>query len=136
MTLSQGSAPENRAWLRPLVLAGLLLAIAAARILQLQDFYFTQDESWSVWQGFGTWSDVIRWTPYDWPPLYYLTLDFWVEVVGLQPLALRLLSVYCFLIGAGCFYQILKKHGGSSAAFFLYTIYTSIAGAWLFPDAD
>ena len=134
MTLSQGSAPDNRAWLRPLVLAGLLLAIAAARILQLQDFYFTRDESWAVWQGFGTWSDVIRWTSFDWPPLYFLILDFWVEVVGLQPLALRLLSVYCFLIGAGCFYQILKKHGGSSAAFFgvliyggiSYTIYTSI----------
>ena len=135
MTVSQGSAPNNRTWLRPLTLAGLLLAIAAVRILLLQDIYFTQDEGWSAWQVFGSWSDVIRWTPFDWPPLYYLTLDFWVEVVGLQPLALRLLSVYYFLIGAVCFYLILKKNGGLSAAFIgtliyggmSYTIFISIA---------
>ena len=135
MAESQGRAPENRAWLWPLALAGLLLAIAAARILLLQDVYFTQDESWSVWQGFGSWSNVIRWTPFDWPPLYYLTLDFWVEVVGLQPLALRLLSVFSFLIGAACFYLILKRHGGAAAAFMglliyggmSYTVYIGIA---------
>ena len=134
MVISQGSAPNSRAWLRSLALALLLLAIAAARVLRLEDVNLHNDEIWSVWQGFGTWSDVIRWTPYDWPPLYFLMLDFWVELVGLQPLVLRMLSVLFFLIGASCFYHILHKHVGSCAAVIgtliyggmTYTIYLSI----------
>ena len=134
MTISQSSAPDNHAWLRAITLAGLLLAIAAARVLRLEDVNLHNDEIWSVWQGFGSWSDVIRWTPYDWPPLYFLMLDLWVELVGLQPLVLRMLSVLCFLIGASCFYHILHKHVDSYAALIgtliyggmTYTIYLSI----------
>ena len=112
-------------------LGALLCRSRRARILLLQDVYFTQDESWSVWQGFGSWSNVIRWTPFDWPPLYYLTLDFWVEVVGLQPLALRLLSVFSFLIGAACFYLILKRHGGAAAAFMGLLIYGGMSYTYI-----
>ena len=127
MTESQGRAPENRAWLWPLALAGLLLAIAAARILQLQKVTPHFDEMWTLYQITGTWIEVIRWTPYDWPPLYYLALNAWMELVGAEPMALRMLSVFCFLIGASCFYRILNERAGTSAALIGTLIYGRMA---------
>ena len=127
MTLSQGSAPENRAWLRPLVLALLLLAIAAARILRFNGMILHADEIWSIWQGFGSLSDVIRWTPYDWPPLYFILLDIWVELVGIQLVILRVLSVFFFLIGASFFFRVVRKDTNQAAAWIATLVYGGMA---------
>ena len=117
-----------------LLLALLLLTIAAARILRLEDVQPHPDEIWSIWQGLGSITDIIRWSPYDWPPLYFIGLSFWVELVGSEPIALRMLSVLSFMIGVASFYQILKKHvsiHASAIALILfggmaYTVYLSI----------
>ena len=34
----------------------------------------SHDEFWSIWQGYGEIADVLRWTPFDWPPLYFFRL--------------------------------------------------------------
>ena len=109
---------EPNPWMRwrPLALAGLLLIIAATRILRFDLIFLGYDEFWSVYQGYGNWLELLRWNPYDWPPLYYLVLDGWVALVGIQPLVLRFLSVLFFLLGSAFFYQVMRQHGGHRAA--------------------
>ena len=85
------------------------------------------DELWSIWQGFGSLGDVIRWTPHDWPPLYFIILDLWVAIVGHEPMALRYLSVLCFLIGSTFLYRVLKLEANPSAAVFAVLIFGGIA---------
>ena len=94
-----------------LLLALLLLVIVASRAFRLDvDVLDVQtDEAWSVWQTFGTAQDIIRWTPYDWTPLYYLTLGGWRAVVGLHPVTLRWLSVLAFAIGSAAFYRMSRR---------------------------
>ena len=105
----------------------IVLIVAAARILRLNDYHLHTDELWSIWQGFGSFTDTLRWTPYDWPPLYYLVLDAWVELAGLQPVALRMASVFSFLIGAACFYQVLRKHISELSAVIGILVFGGIA---------
>ena len=94
-----------------LLLALLLLLIVASRAFRLDvDVLDVQtDEAWSVWQTFGTAQDIIRWTPYDWPPLYYLTLGGWRAAVGLHPVTLRWLSVLSFALGSAAFYRSARR---------------------------
>ena len=110
------STLENRAWLRPVVLSLLLLAIAATRVLRFDAIFLGHDEFWSIWQSYGKISEVLRWTPFDWPPLYYLVLDGWVGLVGIQSFALRYLSALMFLVGAAYLYQVLRRNAGETAA--------------------
>ncbi|MDL1885970.1 hypothetical protein FBR01_20330, partial [Anaerolineae bacterium CFX8] len=67
----------NRPRALAILLAALLLLIAASRIPRLHEPQMNQDEIWSVWQTLGSPAQIIRWTPYDWPPLYYLALGTW-----------------------------------------------------------
>ena len=127
MPKSQCSAPENRTWLRPLALAGLLLAIVAARVLRFGAIFLRHDEFWSIWQGYGKFFDVLRWTPFDWPPLYYLVLDGWVGLVGIHAFSLRYLSVLMFLVGVASLYQILRRNAGHVAAWIGSLYYGGIA---------
>ena len=121
---SQGSAPDNHAWLRPLALALLLLVIAAARILRFDSIFLGKDEIWSIWQGSGSLAELLRWNPYDWPPLYYIVLKIWVELLGFHPLALRAVSTLTFLLGMVFFYRVVSRGAGEMAA----TISTLIYG--------
>ena len=100
----------------PSSLAVLLLTIAAARILRFDSIFLGHDEFWSIWQGYGEIVDVVRWTPFDWPPLYYVMLDLWISLVGIQSLALRYLSVLMFLVGAAFLYRVIRFHGGETSA--------------------
>ncbi|MCY4107180.1 MAG: glycosyltransferase family 39 protein [Chloroflexi bacterium] len=101
----------------PALLATLLLAVAAARILFIADVHLHGDELWSIWQGMGGFVDTIRWTPYDWPPLYFILLDVWSEIVGLEALGLRYLSVLFYMIGSAFLYLAIKKEANRNAAF-------------------
>lgn len=91
------------------VLIVVLLIIAASRFLRLNDTPMHPDEIWSVWQTLGTPDQVLRWTPYDWPPGYFLTLMTWRHFTGIHPVALRLLSALAFLIGAAALYRAARR---------------------------
>ena len=116
MFLSQRLVNRTSALWRSLALSALFLAIIAARLLYIAEVNLHGDELWSIWQGFGSISDLIRWNPYDWPPLYFILLDFWVEIVGLHPLALRYLSVLFFLIGSAFLYRVIREEADENAA--------------------
>jgi hypothetical protein len=92
-----------------LLVACLLLLIAASRILRLDGLTMNPDEVWSVWQTFGTPAQIVAWTPYDWPPGYYLTLGAWRALDGQSPLILRYLSVLAFMIGAAGLYRVVRR---------------------------
>jgi hypothetical protein len=110
---------------RLFVLTVLLLLIASSRAFRL-DVDVTEmrvDEVWSAWQTFGTGQDVVRWTPYDWPPGYYLSLAAWREMVGVHPVVLRWLSVLTFMVGASAVYCVgrrLKDDGAGVLSMLAY----------------
>ncbi len=95
----------------PLLTLALLL-VAGSRLLRLDDLVMNLDEVWSIWQTFGSVDDILRWTPQDWPPLYYLILGAWSQVAGIQPLALRSLSALAFLPGAALTFRLAQRWRG------------------------
>lgn len=97
----------NSLWL----IVALLLVIVASRAYRLDvDVLDVQtDEAWSVFQTFGALTDVVRWTPYDWTPLYYVELALWRGLVGAHPVALRWLSVLLFAVGCGAMYRVGRR---------------------------
>ena len=127
MLLSRKLVNQTAALWRSLALSVLFLAIIAARLLYIAEINLHVDELWSIWQGFGSISDLIRWNPYDWPPLYFIILDFWVEIVGLDPLALRYLSVLFFLIGSAFLYRVVKVEADENAAVLVIWILGGLA---------
>lgn len=106
----------NRPRALAILLAGLLLLIAASRIPRLHEPQMNQDEIWSVWQTLGSPAQIIRWTPYDWPPLYYLMLGAWRGLAGMHPIILRFSSVLLFLLGVAFLYRAARRLGGHQAA--------------------
>ncbi len=94
-----------------MLIALLLLLIAASRAMRLNVNFneVTVDEVWSVWQTLGSPNDIIRWTPYDWTPLYYLGLGAWRGLVGIHPVVLRWLSLLCFVIGAAAMIRVAQR---------------------------
>lgn len=119
----------------PLMTLALLL-VAASRIfwLDVGSMQPGPDEVWSVWQTLGSLGDVLRWTPYDWPPGYYVALWAWQNLVGLHPIALRMLSVLAMLIAVAGMYRagrsLLGARAGLLAALayaaFGYVLFLSI----------
>jgi Dolichyl-phosphate-mannose-protein mannosyltransferase len=100
----------------PLAMAGFLLVVAASRMIRLPGLNPDVDEIWSIWQTFGTPQQIINWTPYDWPPLYYLALGAWKGIVGFDFVLLRLLSVLAFLPGVACMYRAGRRLFGGDGA--------------------
>lgn len=107
--------PAN-GWRMWLVVGAVLLLIAASRLLRLNELPLNPDEIWSVWQTMGTPAEIVRWTPYDWPPGYYLTLGGWRSLTSLHPPVLRLLSALAFMLGAAFVFRLLRRWRGSQAA--------------------
>ncbi len=99
-----------------LIITGLLLFIAFSRVLRLNTNGFHKDEIWSVWQTFGSPTQIIGWTPWDWGPLYYLFIGLWKELVGLHPIALRTSSSLFSIITAAFIYRLAQKQFGYTAA--------------------
>jgi hypothetical protein len=85
------------------------------------------DEIWSIWQTFGGPQQIISWTPYDWPPLYFLALGAWKELVGLHPDLLRFLSVLAFLPGVAALYRAALRMFGPGAALLAAIAYAALA---------
>lgn len=93
------------------LLALLLIVIVASRAFRLDvDILDVQtDEAWSVWQTYGSLPEIVRWTPYDWTPLYYVTLGAWRELAGAHPIILRWLSVLLFAVGCSALYRVGRR---------------------------
>src|SRR5258708_16005022 len=109
MTLSAPVMGNNRTQrITLLILTLILLVVAASRILRLLPAGIIDDEVWSVWQPRGQPQQIINWTPYDWPPLFYLIMGVWKGVVGITPLADRYLSALLFLIGVAAMYRVTR----------------------------
>jgi hypothetical protein len=98
------------------IFCALLLIIFASRIVRLHTVEMDVDETWSVWQTFGSPADIIRWTPYDWTPVYYLMVGGWRVLTGINPFAVRLLSLYPYLIAMAILFRIVKRIATPSAA--------------------
>ncbi|MBI5671259.1 MAG: hypothetical protein HZC41_24950 [Chloroflexi bacterium] len=94
----------------------ILLLIFASRAVRLDEMQMHQDEIWSVWQTFGTPAQIVRWTPYDWPPLYYLTLGVWRGLTNPHPVILRYSSALMFLFGTACLYRVARRLADVPAA--------------------
>ncbi|HVU13107.1 MAG TPA: hypothetical protein VHD90_17635 [Phototrophicaceae bacterium] len=104
------SRPRYRLWLLVAVL--LLAAGSRAFLLDGGVTEVSPDEVWSVWQSLGTPQQIIQWTPYDWPPGYYLTIGAWHALVGINPIALRWLSLLAFMIGCAVVSRIARRLRG------------------------
>ncbi|MCE2489928.1 MAG: glycosyltransferase family 39 protein, partial [Anaerolineae bacterium] len=111
------------------VLVPALLLVAASRLLRLDDLTMNMDEVWSIWQTFGSFGDILRRTPYDWPPLYFLTLGAWSQLAGIQPLALRALSALAFLPGAAIAFRLLDHWRGWRAGLLALLVWSGLGMA-------
>ncbi|MCY3906116.1 MAG: glycosyltransferase family 39 protein [Anaerolineaceae bacterium] len=109
----------------PLLVPALLL-VAASRLLRLDDLTMNRDEVWSIWQTFGSFGDILRRTPYDWPPLYFLTLGAWSQLAGIQPLALRALSALAFMPGAAIAFRLLRRWRGWRAGLIALLVWSGL----------
>jgi len=108
------------------VITAVLLLIAASRILQMTHLQMNGDDIWTIWQTFGTPADIIRWTPYDWPPLHFLVLGAWKELVGIQPVVLRFSSVLAFMLGLPCLYRFVRRVWDDRAALLSILAYAAL----------
>lgn len=84
------------------------------------------DEIWSVWQTFGTPAEIIRWTPYDWPPGYYLALGAWRSVAGSYPAVLRAFSALVFMTGAAFMFRVMRRLRGFEAGVLATLAYAAL----------
>jgi len=111
---------------RVLIVVCVLLVIAASRFIRLADIDMELDEVWSIWQTFGTSQQIFQWTPYDWTPTYYLILGGWKALVGIHPVALRVLSVLVFLPGSLFAYRLLRRLHGETAGLLAMLAYAAL----------
>lgn len=117
MLLSTLRIPQlSRSNTRLITGTALILLLAASRILRLGELQMHSDEVWSIWQTFGTPAQILAWTPFDWPPAYFLLLGTWKGLVGIHPIALRLLSVSLFLLGSAALFRFFYRVRGLKAA--------------------
>lgn len=109
-----------------LFLAALFLALAASRIITLHGMELNTDEVWSIWQSLGTPEQVIRWTPYDWPPLYYVVLGAWKEIVGIQPITYQFFSTLMYVLSIALLYRVVRRLRDERAALMVVLAYSAL----------
>jgi 4-amino-4-deoxy-L-arabinose transferase-like glycosyltransferase len=107
-----------------LVLAGLILLALGLRLARLGFQPLWWDEGWSLYFATTDMATMLERTAVDiHPPLYYLLLHAWMQVLGKGVLSIRLLSVaigtatvpLVFAVGR----RLLGRSGGLLAAFLL-----------------
>jgi hypothetical protein len=101
---------------RLIILVSILLFISATRIPRFDQRELHPDEIWSVWQTLGTPVQIVRWTPHDWTPVYYLFLGLWRALIGIQPFALLMHPFLQFLIAEAVLYRVARRLFNESAA--------------------
>jgi len=110
-------------------MTALLLVVAASRIPRLNGMEMNIDEVWSIWQTLGTPRQVLAWVPYDWPPLYYLALAGWKELVGIHPVAVRYFSVLLGLCGTAFTYRLGLRLRSPQTGLLSAAVYASLGYA-------
>jgi len=111
----------------------VLFLIALSRMLRLPDLIdMASDEIWSIWQTQGTAQQIVQWTPYDWPPLYYLLLGGWRVLVGMHPIALRMLSLLLFMLASAVVFRLMRRLGAPPPAAMLGVLAYSALGYAVF----
>jgi hypothetical protein len=109
------------------LVAALLLVIAAVRILRLAGLELIDDEVWAIWRTFGDPAQVVRWVPYDWPPLFYLILSAWKALVGINPIMVRFLSVLASMLGAAFTYRVMHRIFNERAALLSMLVFGALS---------
>src|SRR5258707_3563735 len=104
-----------------ILLTGLLLLIAASRIPRLRTLPMDEDEVWTAWQTLGTPAQIVSWTPYHWSPTSYLIFGAWNWLSGINPLTMRLLPIFVFLISIALLYRIVRRLFDEPAALLTVT---------------
>jgi hypothetical protein len=117
---------ERRTRTGMFLVAFILFVIAASRIIRLGGVGMDTDEVWSVWQTLGTPSQIVAWSPFDWPPLFYLLLGGWRSLVGLQPLSLHLFSIFAFLLSCAATFRLGSKLYGTHAGLIALVVYAGL----------
>ena len=108
----------------PFMLACIVLLATALRVYQIDRESFWLDEAFSYWVANSTAADVgITSANEVNPPLYYITLHYWVKIFGDSDKAIRLLSAMLGSLAIPVIYQIgrllFNERFGLLAALFL-----------------
>jgi len=94
----------------------LFLLLFLSRLIHFHGLEMHTDEIWSIWQSYGTPQQILQWTPYDWPPLYFLLIAGWKELVGIQPFVLRILTAFIYMIAMTALFRVMWRLRGIHAA--------------------
>lgn len=105
----------------------VLLLIAASRAIRINDFHLDNDEIWSIWQTMGTPQQIISWTSPTEHPIYFLLLDAWKQIAGMDPFILRYLSLLLCLPGVVFMYRALRRQHGFTAGLIASLAYYAFA---------
>ncbi|MBI1276815.1 MAG: hypothetical protein GC179_01670 [Anaerolineaceae bacterium] len=105
----------------------VLLFVAASRAIRINDFHLDNDEIWSIWQTMGTPQQIISWTSPTEHPTYFLLLDAWKQIAGIDPFVLRYLSLLLCLPGVAFMYRALNRQHGFTAGLIAALAYYAFA---------
>ncbi len=98
MTLSKNTS----LWL----MVAVLLLVAGALILHIDDLALWPDETFSVTHSSHSLEKLLRDPDTTWPPAYYVILHGWIKVASDAEFALRTLGAFLGLIGTALLYKI------------------------------
>lgn len=105
----------------------LLLLIAASRAVRINDFHLDNDEIWSIWQTMGTPQQIVQWTSPTESPAYFLLLDAWKHLAGIDPFVLRYFSLLLCLPGFVFMYRAVRRQHGHVAGLVASLAYYAFA---------
>src|SRR5215204_5638100 len=109
------------------IITFILLLIAASRAIRINDFYLDNDEIWSIWQTMGTPGQIISWTSPTEHPTYFLLLDAWKQIAGMDPFVLRYLSLLLCLPGVVFMYRGIRRGHGFTVGLIASLAYYAFA---------
>jgi len=109
------------------LLVGLVLVVAASRVIRIHSFSLDNDEIWSIWQTFGTPEQIVQWTSPTEHPLYFLMLGLWKDAAGFDPFVLRYLSLLVSLPGFVFMYRAVRRGHGTAGGVVAALAYYAIA---------
>jgi len=101
----------------------VMLLVAGALILRIDDLSLWPDETFSVIHSSHSLEKLLRDPDTTWPPAYYLLLHGWMQVATDSEFALRTLGAFFGLIGAALLYKIGAR---------LHSVTAGLLGAFAF----
>ena len=109
------------------LLTALIFLIAASRAIRINDFHLDNDEIWAIWQTMGTPQQIIQWTSPTEHPTYFLLLDAWRQIAGMDPFVLRYLSLLLSLFALAFMYRAIRRRHGHNAGVIAALAYSVFA---------